>query len=47
VDNHRAAIIQKTEAKSLSAPLRIALAAAWLDVSKAIPTPHEQIPNLS
>jgi len=31
VDNHRAAIMRKTKAKSLSALIRIALAAGWLD----------------
>jgi len=47
VDNHRAAITRKTGAKSLSALIRIALAAGWLDEPAAAPPPHEQIPNLS
>ena len=45
VDNHRAAIMRKTEAKSLSALIRIALAAGWLDEPAGAPPPHEQIPK--
>ena len=47
VDNHRAAIMRKTEAKSLSALIRIALAAGWLDEPADAQPPHKQIPNLS
>ncbi len=47
VDNHRAAIMRKTEAKSLSALIRIALAAGWLDEPAVAQPPHKQIPNLS
>ena len=47
VDNHRAAIMRKTEAKTLSALIRIALAAGWLDEPAVALPPHEQIPNLS
>ena len=47
VDNHRAAIMRKTEAKSLSVLIRIALAAGWLDEPAIVPPPHKQIPNLS
>jgi two-component system CheB/CheR fusion protein len=47
VDNHRAAIMRKTGAKSLSALIRIALAGGWIDEPVVAPPPHEQIPNLS
>ena len=47
VDNHRAAIMRKTKAKSLSALIRIALAAGWLDEPAVAQPPHEQIPYLS
>ena len=47
VDNHRAAIMRKTEAKSLSSLIRIALAAGWLDEPAAAQPPHKQIPKLS
>ena len=42
VDNHRAAIMRKTEAKSLSALIRIALAAGWLDEPAGAQPPHKQ-----
>jgi two-component system CheB/CheR fusion protein len=41
VDNHRAAIMRKTETKSLSALIRIALAAGWLDEPAAALPPHK------
>ncbi|MGO9173165.1 MAG: chemotaxis protein CheB [Rhodomicrobium sp.] len=47
VDNHRAAIMRKTGAKSLSALIRIALAGGWMDKPVVAPPPHKQIPNLS
>ena len=47
VDNHRAAIMRKTKATSLSALIRIALAAGWLDEPAVAQPPHKQIPNLS
>jgi hypothetical protein len=39
--------MRKTEAKSLSSLIRIALAAGWLDEPAAAQPPHKQIPNLS
>ncbi len=47
VDNHRAAIMRKTEAKSLSALIRIALSAGLLGEPVVAATPHEHIPHLA
>ncbi len=47
VDNHRAAIMRKTEAKSLSALIRIALRAGWLDNPVVASPPDKKIQNLS
>jgi two-component system CheB/CheR fusion protein len=47
VDNHRAAIMRKTGAKSLSALIRIALSAGQIGEPVVALPPHEQIPNLS
>ena len=47
VDNHRAAIMRKTGARSLSALIRIALSAGQIGEPVVAAPPHEQIPNLS